>query len=454
MRSPSLLTRFAVGIVLANLFVYFVAWPVTAVVATYMGLAVTDSVNYWAEYRALEVVEESLVREPDGSARIEPSPGLRAFAKRSPKFRFAIIDRRTNSALSGSSEELARAFLGRSEVRVLRTYFRIDNDPDPDARGVFREIAEPFSAVVYGYTLHWSDLLAVMRMLADITQIVPVAPFAIFAILVTWLATRYGLAPLYAAKEQLAKIDLKSIDQRIQSAKAPREIAPFLEAINATLARLEDSARRQQRFTANAAHELLTPMAILRARLDAPNEPTFLQDLDRDMRRLQSIVEQLLILARGVDGGRLVKEQVDLGALVRRMIADYLPLIVESSRNVAFDPSPAPVFVCANQPALECIVSNLINNALRAEPVGGTIQICVRPGAFVEVADHGEGIADNDRELIFEPFWRKTEATRGAGLGLSIVKELVEKQGGAIEVSKTPGGGATFKASFPVLETA
>jgi signal transduction histidine kinase len=453
MRSPSLLTRFAVGIVLTNIFVYFVAWPVTAVVATYLGLAVTDSVNYWAEYRAQEVVRESLVRESDGSARIEPSPGLRAFAQRNPNFRFAIIDRRTNSVLPGSSEELARAFLGGGEVRVLRTYFRIESDPDPDARGVFREIAKPFSAVVYGYTLHWSDLFAVMRMLADITQIVPVAPFAIFAILATWLATRYGLTPLYAAKEQLAKIDLKSIDQRIQSSKAPKEIAPFLEAINATLARLEDSARQQQRFTANAAHELLTPMAILRARLDAPNESTFLQDLDRDMRRLQSIVEQLLILARGADGGRIVTEKVDLGALVRRMIADYLPLIVDSGRNIAFDPPPAPVFVRANQPALECIVSNLINNALRAEPVGGTIEIRVRSGAFVEVADHGEGIADNDCELIFEPFWRKTEATRGAGLGLSIVKELVEKQGGTISVSKTPGGGATFTASFAAFET-
>jgi signal transduction histidine kinase len=246
-----------------------------------------------------------------------------------------------------------------------------------------------------------------------------------------------------------ARLTPAAPSERIDASKAPKEIAPLLDAINGALARLEDGARRQRRFTANAAHELLTPIAILRARLDAPNEPDFLHDLDRDVRRLQSIVEQLLVLARGAEKGRLATEEIDLCALARAMIADYLPLIVDGGRSVAFSPPPGPVLVRANGQALECILSNLITNALRAEPEGGTIEIRVCRGGSVEVADHGEGIAAGERDLVFEPFCRRTEATRGAGLGLSIVKELVEKQGGRVEVTETPGGGATFGIAFP-----
>jgi signal transduction histidine kinase len=449
MRSPSLLARFVLGITVGELIVLFLVWPSVTILVTYLGLAATDSNTVWAEFHAIEVVENALTREPDGSGHIEATPALRAYRARNPDFRFAIIDNRSGAALAGSSEELARLLPGGGGIIAIKTYFRLPNDPDPDARGVYMPMATPYSLVIHGYALHPEDLIAVMRVHTGVAQLIPFSPYVVFAILSAWLATRYGLAPLDAAKERLAKIDLSSIDQRIDGSKAPKEIAPLLDAINATLARLEDGAKRQRRFTANAAHELLTPIAILRARLDAPNEPGFLCDLSRDMLRMQSIVEQLLVLARGAERGSLAAEDIDLGALARRMIADYLPLIVDSERAIAFDAPASPVIVRANGQALECILSNLINNALRAEPIGGTIELRVRAGARLEVVDHGDGVAASERELVFEPFWRRTEATRGAGLGLSIVKELVEKQGGSVFVTETPGGGATFGLALP-----
>ncbi|HEY8065031.1 MAG TPA: HAMP domain-containing sensor histidine kinase [Methylosinus sp.] len=450
MRSPSLLARFVLSITLAELIVLFLVWPCVTILVTYLGLAATESNTVWAEFHAIEVVENALRREPDGSGHIDATPELRTYQARNPNFRFAIIDNRSGAALAGSSEELARVFPGGGGIIAIKTYFRLSNDPDPDARGVYMLMSTPYySLVIHGYTLHPEDLVAVMRVHTDIAQLLSFSPYIIFAILGSWLATRYGLAPLYAAKERLAKIDLSSIDQRIDVSKAPKEIAPLLAAINATLARLEDGAKRQRRFTANAAHELLTPIAILRARLDAPNEPGFLGDLARDIRRMQSIVEQLLVLARGAERGNLVAEDIDLGALARHMIADYLPLFVDNGRAIAFNPPATPVIVRANRQALECMLSNLINNALRAEPVGGTIELRVRAGASLEVADHGEGVAASEREFVFEPFWRRTEATRGSGLGLSIVKELAEKQGGGVFVTETPGGGATFGLALP-----
>ena len=86
---------------------------------------------------------------------------------------------------------------------------------------------------------------------------------------------------------------------------------------------------------------------------------------------------------------------------------------------------------------------------LRAEPEGGTVVVRVGEDATVEVIDHGEGVAESDRELIFEPFWRKNEATPGTGSGFAIAKELTETLGGRIWIEDTPGGGATFKLSFP-----
>ena len=98
------------------------------------------------------------------------------------------------------------------------------------------------------------------------------------------------------------------------------------------------------------------------------------------------------------------------------------------------------------------VVANLIGNALKAEPVGGTVLVRLRPEGEVEVIDHGEGVAPCHRETIFEPFWRKSEATPGSGLGLAIAKELISKLHGRICVEETPGGGATFKLRFQPAE--
>jgi len=97
-------------------------------------------------------------------------------------------------------------------------------------------------------------------------------------------------------------------------------------------------------------------------------------------------------------------------------------------------------------------MTNLIENAVRAEPPGGTVIVRLSKDAAIEVVDHGEGVATADRERIFEPFWRKSENTPGTGLGLAITKELTTKLGGSIELLETPGGGATFKVTFQQFE--
>ena len=96
-------------------------------------------------------------------------------------------------------------------------------------------------------------------------------------------------------------------------------------------------------------------------------------------------------------------------------------------------------------------MANLIGNALRAEPVGGCVIVSVGPGPEIAVVDHGPGISRDDRALIFEPFWRKESASPGAGLGLAIAKELMDRLGGCIWVEDTPGGGATLRVSLRLM---
>lgn len=241
---------------------------------------------------------------------------------------------------------------------------------------------------------------------------------------------------------------MNSIDQRIPLEGIPAETMPLVEAVNAALAQLDAGAARQRRFAANAAHELRTPVAILRTRIDALSDVPYKTNLKRDVRRIQTIVDQLLIAARLNEHGGTMDGIVDLVTTIRTVVADYAPLVVENKKHIEFE-SPVPsVRVRGNRQALECIAANLIDNALRAEPEGKSVLVRVGPGGTVDVVDHGAGIPKDSRDRIFEPFWRGSETSPGTGLGLAIVKELLDLHKGRVSVVETPGGGATFRVTL------
>jgi signal transduction histidine kinase len=136
---------------------------------------------------------------------------------------------------------------------------------------------------------------------------------------------------------------------------------------------------------------------------------------------------------------------------MRAMVSDAALLAIQSRRHVEFDAPPSAVFERGSPTAIEAVVANLIDNAVRAEAEGGTVIVRVAADATIAVTDHGEGVVETDHDRIFEPFWRKAETTRGAGLGLAITKEIVEAHGWRIWVEDTPGGGATFRLAFQNL---
>jgi signal transduction histidine kinase len=405
----------------------------------------------WGEHRILRLVADSVNHPAAGEASLEPTPALRAYLAENQQARYAAFDCASGAALRGSTPELVEALAGLGRIETTTLKFRIAGDPDPRSRGILRRAptASGVCAIAaYGYRFSWNDLVAVAALFLTPHSAIVLAPAVLLALAIAWLVVRGGLAPLRSAAADVAAIDMSTLHRRIEAEDAPQEVAPFIEAVNGALTRLDAGVAAQRRFTANAAHELRTPIAIMRAHADNPDDAVFRRDMKRDIRRVQTIVEQLLATARFSVREAPGDVDIDLGAAVLDMVADYTPLMIENGRRIAFEPPRAPTIVRGDRWALECVVANLLDNALRAEPAGGVVEVRVLATGVVEVVDHGAGVAAEDRQKIFEPFWRRDSKSNGTGLGLAISRTLAELMGGSISVEETRGGGATFRIAL------
>ncbi|MEF3367309.1 HAMP domain-containing sensor histidine kinase [Methylocystis sp. 9N] len=407
--------------------------------------------------RARTLLAHALRRTPDGAAYIEMTDDLRNYKARNPGFRYAAFDATSGAVLEGSSRELVDDFNGAlSRLEILGATFHIPGDPNVDSRGSVRMVRTPagrFGTIVYGAQFHWDDLLFWLYYYPTTANIIAYIPLCATLSLVAFVVVRKNLKPLRASAATIAEIDLDSLDRRVSTAGLPSEIVPFVDAVNAALARVNEGVARQRRFIANSAHELRTPVAILRTRLEKLDEALIKQELKRDAQRIQTILEQLLVLAQVEERGTAAPmPELDLGETALAVTADYTPIALSNGRRISFEPPPHPVVAKGYKWAVESVVTNLLENAVRAEPAGGMVVIRVTADGVVEVEDHGEGVEEAHRQTIFEPFWRKSDATPGTGLGLAIAKELMEKLHGRIWIEETPRGGATFKLAFATAE--
>ena len=410
--------------------------------------------NYPGAQSAERLLVKSLARTDEGTVEIRPVPELARIAADTPNLRFAVFDRSTGEALRGSSPDVSLPFkIDNIEFGGVYYYFTsYDSGKAHEKHVVTAETPYGrYVIAVEGFAFRWPDVL--WDFYDDLWRIAPQEiPVIAISILFIWFSLKRSMAPLQNAARQAREIDLKSLNRRLPEGEVPTEIEPFVAAVNNALARLNDGIERERRFSANAAHELRTPIAILIALMETMPNDAASKELKRHLSQLRSIVEQLLASARIARSPSPGGEAVDLAATVFAKVSDYTPLIMENGRQIAFEGVSSGVMAKGNIRAIESIVGNLLDNALRAEPMGGSVLVTVDRDATVSILDHGEGIAAEDRRRIFEPFWRKDENSVGSGLGLAIAKELMEQLGGRIWVEETPGGGATFKLSFSECE--
>ncbi|WP_421730766.1 sensor histidine kinase [Brevundimonas sp.] len=228
----------------------------------------------------------------------------------------------------------------------------------------------------------------------------------------------------------------------------PSEVVSLVHAVNLALARLSQAYDTEKRFTADAAHELRTPLAILTARVEGLKSTKDRATLQGDVNRINRVVDQLLQAAR-LDARPIGAAPVDLGRLLLDAVAEVAPLAVRQGREIALDvASGKPIMVYGDASALTVVVANLIDNALR-HTRSGPIDILARPSGGFDVMDRGEGVAEADRRLLFERFQRGHRPVgSGSGLGLAIVRQIVEQLGGSVGVADRPGGGSVFSVNL------
>lgn len=266
---------------------------------------------------------------------------------------------------------------------------------------------------------------------------------------------RRALSPLLKASEMAEKIGPERTDVRLPLETMPSEIRPLVHTINEALDRLERGFQIQRDFTADAAHELRTPLSILQARIDTIADKEIGKELTRDIARMKRIVSQLLDIAELETFSVGPDESADLAAVCVEAAEFVAPLAVAEGRQILLDAPESPVAVHGNAEVIFRAVRNLAENAIRHTPKEGTVTIAVESNGAVKVADQGPGILISERAQIFQRFWRKDRrGASGAGLGLSIVKRIMDAHHGEISVSSPRSGGCVFTLKFRPREAA
>ena len=283
------------------------------------------------------------------------------------------------------------------------------------------------------------------QLIQELRWIIPL--FIVLLVGTVVVTIHLSLRPLSVASKQVASIDPNATNVRLDSRRVPGEISPVVDAVNGALDRLEAGYSAERRFTANAAHELRTPLSILKANIDrlAHHRPGAEQRaLEAGVARMTRVVEQLLSVARLEMPQARQHQRLVMNALVCDTVAALAPLAIARSQTLSAELPETPVACEGDRAQLEEALKNLIENAIVHCPTGTSIEVELCAGGEVRVRDNGSGVAPESRARLFERFFRADRSTTGAGLGLAIARDIAQQHGGNVRFEETPGGGATF----------
>ena len=275
-------------------------------------------------------------------------------------------------------------------------------------------------------------------------------PILVFLLAIDVTIFRRALRPLLDASELAGKIGPERTDLRLPLATIPSEIKPLVGTINQALDRLEQGYRVQRDFTADAAHELRTPLSILQARVDTMADKAMANALSRDIARMKRLVSQLLEIAELEAFTVKPPETADLKAVCLEVIEFIAPIAIAEGKQILLDAPNHPVQINGNAEVIFRAIRNVVDNALAHTPARTTVSVCLTASGSITVSDEGAGISQADREKIFQRFWRKDrQRTAGSGLGLTIVKRIMDAHQGQIRFDDSTDKGFRLTLRFP-----
>ena len=293
-------------------------------------------------------------------------------------------------------------------------------------------------------------------------MILPQALLIVVAGIMLWYAVGRGLAPLRALRleiESRSHRDLSALPEE----QTPQEVRPLIRALNELLERLSLALAAQQRFIADAAHQLRTPIAGLKTQTELALRQTPPGEAQTTLRQLRSgteqatrLVNQLLSLARAEPpAGRIeATEHVNLRDLAREATTEWVPRAIERNVDLGFDDRSQHAQVEGDPFLLREMLNNLLDNAIRYTQGGGQVTVCVRSvegRPVLTIEDNGPGIPEAERTRVFERFYRVLgTGAEGVGLGLAIVREIAQTHGAAVTLARgTSDVGTIVTVSFP-----
>ena len=260
---------------------------------------------------------------------------------------------------------------------------------------------------------------------------------------------RRALQPLRLASEIAENIGPARPGLRLPTDEIPQEVRPLVAAVNQGLDRLEEAFRVQRDFTADAAHELRTPLSVLRTRLDLLKDRDAIKALQRDVDGMAHVVSQLLEIAELDSFVVDPQESADLSSVAADIAEFVAPLALAQGKDIALSGATEPVWVKGNSEMLGRALRNLAENAINHTAAGSTVEFVVDRDGAVSVLDSGPGISDEERNLIFQRFWRRDRRKAGSsGLGLSIVQRVAELNSATVTVENRQPTGACFSLRF------
>ena len=410
----------------------------------------TNNIHNTAMQEQAESVARHLMSRADGSISLELPPDLQGlYSQPYGRYSYAVVDDHGNTLFS-SLKDQAPIFPGDPKAAAVQFLSIRKGDAAISGARIRRVVGNKTVWVQAAEDLANRDVL-IDDIVAEFFRNVG---WITLPILLVLLATdiaifRRALLPLRQASEIARQIGPAHTDVRLPVDEIPSEVRPLVSAVNQALDRLDQGFRTQREFTADAAHELRTPLSILRTRVDTLEEPRIAQALHQDIEAMSRIVGQLLDIAE-LDAFTIdPHELADAHGVCAEVVEFIAPLALKQGREVALLGVSKPLWVKGNAEMLKRAIRNLAENAVKHAPPGTVVEFIVEEDGTVRVLDRGPGISEEERDLIFRRFWRRDRSQAGStGLGLSIVQRIVELHRATIAVENRICGGAQFSIHF------
>ncbi len=450
-RFKSIISR----IVILHVFAVAVTSVLMSLALSWLLSYATNNIHNEAMQEQAVSVGEHLIAHSDGTLELDlPLDLLGLYSQAYGRYSYAVVDD-TGHVLFSSLKDSAALFPSDTRAKDVEFLQQRIGDATVSGASVKKIVGTQAVWIQTGEDLANRDVL-IDDIVADFYRNVGwiTLPILLVLLIADIAIFRRALRPLRQASEIASDIGPARTDVRLPTGEIPREVQPLVSAINLALDRLEEGFRIQRDFTADAAHELRTPLSILRTRLDLLEDKKTGQALQSDVEGMAHIISQLLDIAELDSFVIDPLEKADLRSVTAEIAQFIAPLALAQGKDIALLGATEPVWVKGNPEMLGRAIRNLSENAINHTAPGTTVEFVVDKGGTVSVLDHGPGITEEERPLIFQRFWRRDRNKPGStGLGLSIVQRIAELHGATITVENRKPSGACFSLKFKPFAT-